>query len=174
MLIHIKVGYRAVFDAPLIITHITFCLHSASLRLHTLVSEVLAALCVLSPTEGEKLVLHAFSEYRVAHAEIFRFENLVKSLKFGVDDDSYEADSSHIDDDGLWEAKTATMTLINALSNYPDDLEERVLIREEFSRRGLNEAIVVSRDALIPARLALFNESWYEGNALYRAAGLSS
>lgn len=127
---------------PITITYIVFCLHRAPLRLHTLTSEVLAALCVLSPNQGEKLVLGAFSEYRVAYAEIFRFEEIIKSLKFGVDG-NIDEDNLSIQDDGIWEAKTATMTLVNALSNCPDDLEERVMLREEFSRRGLNEAIVV-------------------------------
>jgi diaphanous 1 len=36
------------------------------------------------------------------------------------------------------------MVLINALTNGPESLEERILLREEFSRRGLNEVIVVS------------------------------
>jgi len=116
-------------------------LHDAPLRLRTLVCEVLAALCVLSPVEGEKLVLGAFSEYRIAYAEMFRFEELIRFLKLGDDDEDALDDSSA--KEGVWEARAATMTLLNALSNCPDDLEERVLIREEFSRRGLNEAIVV-------------------------------
>jgi diaphanous 1 len=138
----VKVGYRAVFEAPLIVTCMTLSLHNASLRLRTLVCEVLAALCVLSPNEGEKLVLASFSEYRVAHVEMFRFEELIRFLKFGLDDDA-ETLEDFPAMEGVWEAKAATMTLLNALSNCPDNLEERVLIREEFSRRGLNEAIVV-------------------------------
>lgn len=130
-----------MFDTPIVITHITFCLHNAPLRLRSLVSELLAALCVLSPNHGQKLVLNAFSEYRVAHAEMFRFEELIRFLKLGIDDDD---ENEEAEDDGLWDAKAATMALANALSNCPDDLEERVMLREEFSRRGMNEAIVVS------------------------------
>lgn len=134
-------GYQAVFEAPVVITHIAFCLHNAPLRLRTLVSELLAALCVLSPNHGQNLVLNAFSEYRVAHAEMFRFEELIRFLKMGIEDDDQDEEAG---DDGVWDAKAATMALVNALSNCPDDLEERVMLREEFSRRGLNEAIVVS------------------------------
>lgn len=42
-----------------------------------------------------------------------------------------------------WESRTAVMTLVNAMTNCPEDLEERVRLREEFGRRGLNEVIVV-------------------------------
>lgn len=137
-----QVGYRAVLETPLIITCMTFSSHNAPPRLRTLVYELLAALCVLSPNEGENIVLGAFSEYRIAHAEMFRFEELVRFLKSGLEDnDETLEDSSTIE--GVWEAKAAAMTLLNALSNCPDNLEERVLIREELSRRGLNEAIVV-------------------------------
>ena len=117
-------------------------LHDAPPRLRTLVCEVLAALCVLSPNEGEKSVLGAFSEYRVTHSEMFRFEELIRFLKSGIGDEDETLKDSPVKE-SVWDAKAATMTLLNALSNCPDNLEERVLIREEFSRRGLNEAIVV-------------------------------
>ena len=35
------------------------------------------------------------------------------------------------------------MTLVNAITNCPEELEERVRLREELGRRGLNEVIVV-------------------------------
>jgi diaphanous 1 len=77
----------------------------------------------------------------VAYEETFRFEELVEFLNL-PDDDS---DSALVDsDEANWEARVATMTLINALTNCPDSLEERIMLREEFGRRGLNEAIVVS------------------------------
>ena len=117
-------------------------LHDSPPRLRTLVCEVLAALCVLSPNEGEKSVLGAFFEYRVTHSEMFRFEELIRFLKSGIGDEDETLEDSPVKE-SVWDAKAATMTLLNALSNCPDNLEERVLIREEFSRRGLNEAIVV-------------------------------
>ena len=46
-------------------------------------------------------------------------------------------------DEGVWEARGAVMALVNALTNCPESLEERVTLREEFGRRGLNEVIVV-------------------------------
>ena len=41
------------------------------------------------------------------------------------------------------------MTLINALTNCPEYLEERILLREELGRRGLNEAIVVCPSVIL-------------------------
>jgi diaphanous 1 len=120
----------------------TLSLHDAPPRLRTLVCKVLAALCVLSPNGGGGSVLGAFSEYRVTHSEVFCFEELIRFLKSGIDDEDETLEDSPVKE-SVWDAKAATMTLLNALSNCPDNLEERVLICEEFSRRGLNEAIVL-------------------------------
>lgn len=106
----------------------------------------MAAICVLSLSEGHKTVLAAMSDYRVAFEESFRFESLISSLRLpdngGLSDD--ESVSSDAEEEGIWEARTASMALVNALTNCPESLEERVLLRDEFGRRGLNEAIVVS------------------------------
>lgn len=97
-------------------------------------------------SEGHKIVLAAMSDYRVAFEESFRFESLISSLRLpdngGPSDD--ESASVNTEEDGIWEARTASMALVNALTNCPESLEERVLLRDEFGRRGLNEAVVVS------------------------------
>jgi diaphanous 1 len=96
---------------------------------------------MLSVPHGHRAVLAALSDYRVAYEEAFRFEQLISILR------PSDPDTGTItpveEDDGVWEARTATMALINALTNCPDALEDRVVLRDEFSRRGLNEAIVV-------------------------------
>ena len=58
--------------------------------------EVLAALCVLSPNEGEESVLGAFSEYRVTHSEMFRFEELIRFLKSGIGDEDKMLEDSPV------------------------------------------------------------------------------
>jgi diaphanous 1 len=85
------------------------------------------------------------SDYRIAFEESFRFETLVTSLRLPdlTDSDSEEAVGFGNEEEGAWEARTATMAFINALTNCPESLEDRILLREEFGRRGLNEAIVV-------------------------------
>ncbi|KAI0307002.1 hypothetical protein B0F90DRAFT_1807716 [Multifurca ochricompacta] len=131
-------GFNAVLASPTTITHITYSLHHSSHKLRALVSDLLAAICVLAIPEGHKMVMAAMSDYRVAFEEAFRFEELVLSLRLP------ESDPDDLTG-GAWEARTASMVLINALTNGPESLEERLLLREEFSRRGLNEVIVTLR-----------------------------
>lgn len=121
------------------------------MKLRTLACELLAAICVLSFNEGHKAVLSAMSDFRVAYDEAFRFESLIASLRLPDlgGDESSDDDQAYATDDGAWEARTASMALINAITTCPDALEDRVLLREEFGRRGLNEVIVVC----VPIRL---------------------
>ena len=128
------------------ITHIAYSLHGASTKLRSLASDVLAAICYVSPTDGHKAVLAALSDYRVEFDERFRFQELIASLRLpeAADDDSSTDGVSYAnDEDGVWEARSASMALVNAITNFPDSLEDRVSLREEFTRRGLNEVIVV-------------------------------
>lgn len=97
-------------------------------------------------------MLSAFSDYRVAHEEAFRFEELVAFIRLPENGgESNEVGEGYSEAD--WEARTAAMTLINALTTCPESLEDRIQLREEFSRRGLNEIIVVS---VVPKLLAMF------------------
>jgi diaphanous 1 len=142
-----------VLSSPTIITHIAYSLHGAISKLRTLASDVLAAVSVLSPPAGHRVVLSALSDYRVAYDETFRFENLVAFLHPADDENGFTAEP----DEATWEAQTATMTLINALTNCPDALEDRIALREEFGRRGLNEAIVVR------SHQTVFESGWANG-----------
>jgi diaphanous 1 len=76
----------------------------------------------------------------VAHNETFRFEELVQSLK--PDDDGMRPTREDIEE-GIWEARTASLALVNTITNCPESLEQRITLREEFGRRGINEALVV-------------------------------
>jgi diaphanous 1 len=102
----------------------------------------LAALCVLSVQNGLHSVLAAFSDFRVGHAEQFRFEYFLDSMKpadFGEDQLDLEADETA----ALWEYRTSAMSLVNAIVNSPEAIEDRIALREEFARRGLNEVMTV-------------------------------
>lgn len=137
-------GFSGVLSSSTVITHIAYSLHTSSLKVRTLSTELLAAICVLSLTDGHRAVLSAMSDYRIAYDETFRFETLIGSLKlpeFGSNSDNNGGDAGG--EEGVWEARTAAMTLVNAITTCPDALEDRILLREEFSRRGLNEVIVV-------------------------------
>ena len=110
-----------------------FSLSTRNHKLRAQVADVLAALCVLS-LEGHRLVLNALSDFRNIHEEKYRFEHLVETLTNNDD----EEDSSFV------EYKTACLSLINAIVNSPEEVEERVVLREEFTRRGLEEVFAVS------------------------------
>jgi len=92
------------------------------------------------------MVMAAMSDYRVVFEESFRFEELISFLRLPEADpnDFTGSTTPPPEDDSNWDARTSSMVLINALTNGPESLEERILLREEFSRRGLNEVIVVS------------------------------
>ena len=80
------------------------------------------------------------------YEENFRFETLISTLRLPEVDINGGSDNEGgfgNEEEGVWEARTASMALINALTTFPESLEERVMLRDEFSRRGLNETIVV-------------------------------
>ncbi len=123
----------------------TYAINTSSLKVHALVCELLAAICIVSSKDGHKAVLAALSDFRVVYDENFRFETLLSSLRIpGVDGDAGSGLFFGHNEDGVWEARVAAMALINAITNCPENLEDRVVLREELSRRGLNELIVVS------------------------------
>ncbi|CAG8457272.1 24000_t:CDS:10 [Dentiscutata erythropus] len=131
-----------VLKYPSLINGIVFCLHTSNNKLRTQVADVLAALCVLS-LEGHKLVLDAFSDFRYIHEEKFRFQYLIETLT----SNEIEEDSASL------EYKTACLSLVNAIVNSPDELEERMLLREEFQRRGLKELFAIIRNSDPPDTL---------------------
>ena len=137
VLLNTTPGYPYVVQSPTIVTHIAFTLHGASPKLRALSSDILAAICVISLNEGHRLVLGALSDYRTCFDETFRFEELIDAIRIKEGAENQE-------DDGSWEARGATLGLIIALTSCSDSIEERILLREEFSRRGLNEVMVVS------------------------------
>ncbi|GAA5859773.1 hypothetical protein JCM1840_006447 [Sporobolomyces johnsonii] len=144
VLLNTDIGFAQVLAHSNLITYIVYSLYTTSNKLRALVADVLAALCVLSLDNGHRVVLAAFSDARVAYDEKFRFEYLVDSLAVkDVQRDGEDDEHPHEEEDetGLWEYRTAAMSLVNALANSPNELEERIMLREEFARRGLNEAM---------------------------------
>ena len=143
----IQPGFKQGLSDATLITNIAYSLHGSTTKLRALTSDVLAAICYVSPTDGHKAVVSALSDYRVEYNEKFRFEELIGSIRLpelSQEDGQLDAQGHSNDEEGVWEARTASMALINAITNFPDSLEERILLREEFTRRGLNEVLVVS------------------------------
>lgn len=124
-----------MLKAPSLVAHISYCLYTTNSKLRTKVAEVLAALCVMSP-ESHRLVLMALSDFRVALDERFRFEYLIETLAAPISD--MDGPSEH--QDGFeWEYKTACLSLMNALANSPAALDDRISLRNELRRRGLED-----------------------------------
>ncbi|KAF9984464.1 hypothetical protein BGZ65_000349, partial [Modicella reniformis] len=136
VLMNTEPGFNQVLRSPSLVVHISYCLYTTNSKLRTKVAEVLAALCVMSP-ESHRLVLMALSDFRVAHEERFRFEYLVQTLATPVSDD---ADGTDHEDGFEWEYKTACLSLMNALANSPASLDDRISLRNELRRRGLEDA----------------------------------
>ena len=148
-----QAGFKKGISDDTLITHITYSLHGASTKLRALTSDILAAICYVSPTDGHKSVISAFSDYRIEFDERFRFQELIDSLRVPdqVDEDNESVNGVYgNEEEGVWEARTASMALVNAMTNFPDSLEDRILLREELTRRGLNEAIVVRNNPFTP------------------------
>ncbi|KAG0366943.1 hypothetical protein BGZ54_004660 [Gamsiella multidivaricata] len=131
VLMNTEPGFNQVLGSPSLVAHISYCLYTTNSKLRTKVAEVLAALCVMSP-ESHRLVLMALSDFRVAHEERFRFEYLVHTLAAPIPED---ADSEGFE----WEYRTACLSLMNALANSPSSLDDRISLRNELRRRGLED-----------------------------------
>ncbi|SAM77134.1 related to Diaphanous protein homolog 1 [Ustilago bromivora] len=161
-LMNIELGFEKVLEQPNLVNCIAFALRSPSYKLRLQVADVLAALCVLSLEDGHRMVCGALSELKVVTGERFRFAFLVNDLKPNASSESLsEAWDTSVDVDDAdaneaieWEYKAAAMVLVNAITNSPEDLEERVSLRDELARRGLNEVLVSLRYIDPPESLA--------------------
>lgn len=114
------------------------------------------------------------SDFRIAFDESFRFETLIGTLRLPELSNGIESDgetSYGSEQDGIWEARTAAMTLINAITNCPESLEERIMLREELGRRGLNEIIVVCPSYVRSSSLGPLVLTSCEGLEICQATG---
>ncbi|KAJ6566848.1 hypothetical protein B0H19DRAFT_1258033 [Mycena capillaripes] len=133
---------EAFLYSPMLITHIAYALHVSSPKLRTLVSGLLADICSLSLLKS------------------FRFETLIGSLRLPDPSSDTESDDFEFssEEEGIWDVRTAFMQLINGLINGIDSLDDRILLREEFARRGLNE-VVADEKAMRERARYLMNSS---------------
>ena len=80
ILMNTEPGFVMVLRSQLIVSKIAFCLHTSNDKLRNMVAEVLAALCVLSPTTGYRMVMVALMDFKGFFNERHRFEFLVDSI----------------------------------------------------------------------------------------------
>ncbi|KAF8179058.1 armadillo-type protein, partial [Mycena galopus ATCC 62051] len=140
-------------SSPTIFTYIAYSLHRSSPKLRAMASDLLGGLVTVLFAEGHKAVLAAFSDYRVAYDESFRFQSVLEFLR--LPDLPGDAETN---ENEIWEARIASMALINTIINFPDSLEDRVMLREEFGCRGLNEVVVALRYITPPDELKLYTD----------------
>ena len=141
-----QIGFTQILSRESLITYIAYSLDTPSNKLRAQVSDLLAALCILSPTIGHSHVLSALSDFRIAHAEKFRFEFFLESLSVRDGEGEEEGEG----EEGAWEWRTAGFGLINAIIHGPVEVRDRILLREEFGRRGLNEIMTVRPPPPLP------------------------
>ena len=141
--------------APTVVTHMVYALNSSSAKLRALILELLAAICNVDPVQGHRAVVSALSDYRIMFQESFRFESLIKFLRVPATQElitDEDAANLVVDEENIWESRTGCMALVNAIVSCPDGLDDRILLRDEFTRRGINEATVVSSSVTIHIR----------------------
>ncbi|KAJ3859957.1 hypothetical protein EV359DRAFT_75418 [Lentinula novae-zelandiae] len=151
-LLNTDVGLNKAFQSPIIIIHITYALSSPSPKIRALISYILVGFCLLSNPEGFRVAMSSLAEYRIAFVEEFRFEMIISTLKLPELNNAVVGDASPADEFGygyeesdIWEARNAAMLLLNAIATATGSVEDRIMLREEYGRRGLNEAIVALR-----------------------------
>ncbi|KAJ3796793.1 armadillo-type protein [Lentinula aff. detonsa] len=149
-LLNTDVGLNKAFQSPILITHIAYALSSPSPKVRALVSCIFVGFCLLSNPEGFRAAQSALADYRIAFAEEFRFETIISTLKLSELNNAGDAASTEdfgygYEEADVWEARNAAMLLLNAIATATGTVEDRIMLREEYGRRGLNEAIVALR-----------------------------
>jgi len=119
-----SVSLSAVLEDDRSIPALVNCLSSATVKVKTIILELLAAVCFVPP-DGLHLVLMGFTDFKEFKREQFRFQTLLGSLR----------NHSNID------YQVSCMSLCNAIVNSSDDLEFRVHLRNEFLDLGIEDLI---------------------------------
>lgn len=131
----IIVGNRASLELMLLsqdlINKLSLCSRSAFPAVQKATYEFMAILLDKRPEESHQLILNAFDFFAFKTKETQRFVTLVGTLKHEEDND------------GLW---STVLTLINCLVNIPENLDDRIEIRNEFFTIGIEEVFASLKD----------------------------
>ncbi|TPX32726.1 hypothetical protein SmJEL517_g04199 [Synchytrium microbalum] len=129
-------GLITTMQYPDGINNIALALASPSLKVQTLVLEVLAAVCFV--TNGHGLILKSMHYYAEVMKHKYRFQKLLLNL----DEDSTEvSDESY----AYLECQIGCLALINAIVNSPEELDQRVILRNEFMDLGILDKLPALR-----------------------------
>jgi hypothetical protein len=121
---------------PNLIFQIVTCLDTESTKIRSNVADLLAGISVVSEDQGHRMVLDALSDFASVNREGFRFEQLIDTLRVP---DITQDDVGEM----FWSERMPALVLLIAVTASCPDLEQRIALRDELSRRGFNEIIVV-------------------------------
>ncbi|KAI9298202.1 FH2-domain-containing protein [Neoconidiobolus thromboides FSU 785] len=154
VLLNTESGFHEVLKHPEIVKYLTFSINTQNDKIRKISTEVLAAICVLSK-QGHMQILDSLADFRLKFHEDYRFQYLLHSLEAHVSLEGISAIAAY-------EYKTTCLSFINALVNTPESLDERMLLREEFHRRGLKVVFQELRESYPPESLVKQIECYEE------------
>ncbi|KYQ93845.1 actin binding protein [Tieghemostelium lacteum] len=121
LIMNTKVGLESVIKVPNSIRTISLALDTPHVKTKIMVSELLSALCVLHQ-KGHDLVLDGMDNYREVKREKKPFIHLIQGLKNPP-------------------LQAVTFALINTLISSSNNVEQRVRVRNQFKKIGLQKII---------------------------------
>ncbi|EGC39081.1 hypothetical protein DICPUDRAFT_148204 [Dictyostelium purpureum] len=128
-LLNSKYGIEKAIATPNSMIKIITTMDTPKADTRSSVFEILTAVCMVSE-KGYQLILEAMTHFKQVRKERFRFTYLVESMKKDQSDKEY---------------LTTCLTLINGIVNSSEEVDERIQLRGEFSRLGLDEIIRVNK-----------------------------
>jgi len=149
VLLDSELGTTAILADKTYLGVVSLTMDTDHVELRRKTPKILAKIGSLSPL-GHERVLDALNYFRQHKSERLRFTKLVRSLA-SVEDLRY---------------RTNVFYLINVIVNYPEQtLQDRLLLRDEFRRLGLNSLIETLRreeDIVLTSHLDMYVESQLE------------
>jgi hypothetical protein len=132
--------HSAVISDAELMSLLTLAFDVPSFKVGTALAKLLTGLAILPDPLNTAVVLEAFSAGRLLTGDRFRFQRLVDCL--GSHDDWEGVDNAYAID----EHRFSVLLFIGRLCAADiDDVEARVLLRDEFERTGMKEQMVVRR-----------------------------
>eukprot|EP01132_Coremiostelium_polycephalum_P005576 gene5576-6942_t len=124
-LLNTKYGIEKAITTPNSMNKLILCMDTPKVDTRSSVFEILTAVSLVSES-GYRLVMESLQYFKQVRKEKFRFTFLVESMTQMSDDREYV---------------TTCLALINSIVNSPEEIDERVQLRTEFSRLGLDSII---------------------------------